>query len=62
MNYKCYIMVEFTFRKELMLASKLKDCNISHYWYLLDKWFNFQPHDCNDCYDVLMMSMTLDFI
>ena len=55
-------MVEFTFRKELMLASKLKDCNISHYWYLLDKWFNFQPHDCNDCYDVLIMSMTLDFI
>ena len=37
-----------------------KECNICHYWYFLDKGFNFQPHVCNGCHDLLMMTMSLD--
>ena len=40
-------------------TSESKECDICHYWYFLDKGFNFQPHVCNGCHDVLMMSMNL---
>ena len=38
---------------------ELKDCDICHYWYFLDKGFKFQPYVCNGCHDVLMMSINL---
>ena len=40
-------------------TSESKECDICHYWYFLEKGFNFQPHVCNGCHDVLMMSMNL---
>ena len=39
-----------------------KECYICHYWYFLDKEFNFQPHVCNGCPEALMMSMNLSDI
>ena len=47
--------------KELMLItqSKLKECDICHYRYFLDKGFNYQPHVCSGCHDLLMMSINL---
>ena len=36
-----------------------KEFDICHYWYFLNKGFKLQPHVCNKCHDVLMMSMTL---
>ena len=36
-----------------------KECDICHYWYLLDQGFQFQPDICNGCQNVLMMSMNL---
>ena len=38
-------------------TSTSKKCDICHYWYFLDKKFNFQPDVCNRCHDVLMMSL-----
>ena len=35
---------------------------ICHYWYHLDKGFKFQPNVCNECHDLLMMSMNLSDI
>ena len=43
-------------------TSVSKECDICHYWYFLDKWFNFQPHVCNGCHDLLMISMNLSVI
>ena len=43
-------------------ASKLKECDICHYWYFLNKGFKFQPNVCNRCHDLLMMSMNLSDI
>ena len=40
-------------------GSKSKECDICHYWYLSDKGFNFQPHVCNRCHDLLMISINL---
>ena len=43
-------------------TSAWKDFVIWHYWYFLDKGFQFQAHACNGCYDVLMISMNLSDI
>ena len=32
---------------------KSKECDISHYWYFLDKNFSYQPHLCNGCHDLM---------
>ena len=39
-----------------------KECDACHYCYFLDPWFNFQQFVCNDCHDVLMMSVNLSNI
>ena len=43
-------------------TSALKQSDICHYWYFLDKVFKFHPDVCNACHDVLMMSVNLDNI
>ena len=43
-------------------TSKLKECDICHYWYFLNKGFKFQPNVCNRCHDLFMMSMNLSDI
>ena len=43
-------------------TSKSKEWDICHYWYFLDKDFNFQLHVYNGCHDLLMMSLNLSDI
>ena len=43
-------------------ASEGIDVNICHYWYFLNYSFKFQPHVCNRCHDLLMMSVNLSNI
>ena len=40
-------------------TSEWKEYDICHYWYFLDDEFNVQPHVCNGCHDLLMVSMNL---
>ena len=46
----------FLFNKSIDVnnTNESKECDICHYWYFLDKRFNFQPDVCNGCNDVLM--------
>ena len=61
--YKCYIMIELTFLKELMLIKQVqKECDICQYWYFLNYSFKFQTNAYNRCRDLLMMSMNLSGI
>ena len=30
-----------------------KECEICHYWYLLDKNFNYESYLCNGCHDLI---------
>ena len=30
-----------------------KECDICHYWYALDKTFNYKPYLCNGCHDLM---------
>ena len=43
-------------------TSASKECNICHYWYLLNEGFKFQADVCNGCHGVLMMSTNLSDI
>ena len=47
---------------EINKISASKECDICHYWYFLNKVFKFQPHVCNKCHDLLMMSMNFSCI
>ena len=42
--------------------SESKERDIFHYWYFLDKGFQFPTDACNGCLKVLMMSMNLSDI
>ena len=35
-----------------------KECNICHYWYFLDKKFNYDPYLCNGCHDLMQKAMS----
>ena len=41
-------------------SDKSKECHICHYWYFLDKNFNYEPYLCNGCHDLMQKAM--DFI
>ena len=34
-------------------SGKLKECDICHYWYFLDRNFNYEPYLCNGCHDLM---------
>ena len=34
-----------------------KECNIWHYWYFLDKNFNYEQYLCNGCHDLMQKAM-----
>ena len=62
--YNCYILIELTFLKELMLIKRgpSKERDICHYWYSLNYSFRFQPNVCNRCHDLLMTSINISDI
>ena len=39
-------------------TSASKECSICHYWYFLDKNFNYDPYLCNGCHDVIQKAMS----
>ena len=34
-----------------------KECDICHYWYFLNKNFNYKPYLCNGCHDSMENAM-----
>ena len=39
-------------------TSASKECNICHYWYFLDKNFNYEKYLCNGCHDLMQKAMS----
>ena len=37
-----------------------KECDICHYWYFLDKNFNYEPYLCNDWHDLMQKAMNFN--
>ena len=38
-------------------TSSSKECDICHYWYFLDKNFDYEPYLCNGCHDLMQKAM-----
>ena len=43
-------------------TSASEECDICHHWYFLNNEFKFQPYACNNCHDLLMISINLSNI
>ena len=39
-------------------TSASKECNICHYWYFLDKNFNYGPYLFNRCHDLMQKAVS----
>ena len=39
-----------------------KECDISRYWYLLDKNFKSEPYLCNSCHDLVEKTMDFNYV
>ena len=39
-------------------TSASKECSICHYWYFLDKNFNYDSHLCNGRHDLMQKAMS----
>ena len=44
---------------DLNKTNKSKECILRHYWYFLDKNFNYGPYLCDGCCN--MMQKSVDF-
>ena len=41
-------------------TSTSKECDICHYWYFLDKNFNYEKYLCNGCHDLMQKAMSFN--
>ena len=54
----CYDKIDSTEGIDVNKTSVIsKECDACLYWYFLNYSFTFQPHACNRCHDLLMMSI-----
>ena len=42
------------------LSDKSKECDLCHYWYFVDKNFNYEPYLCNGCHDMMMKTVSFN--
>ena len=41
-------------------SNKSKQCDICHYWYFLDKKFNYVPYLCNGRHDLMQKAINVN--
>ena len=62
MNYKMleYDRIDISEGIERNKTNASKECDICHYWYFLDKNFNYEPYLCNGCHDLMQKAMNFN--
>ena len=55
-----YDRIDISERIDIDKTNKSKECDICHYWYFLDKTFNYEPYLCNGCHDLMQKAMNLN--
>ena len=48
-----YDRIDISERIDINKTNKSKECDICHYWYFLDKNFNYEKYLCNGCDDAI---------
>ena len=41
-------------------TSNSRECWLCHYWYVLDKNFNYQKYYCDGCHDISMKTISIN--
>ena len=41
-------------------SDKSKESDLCHYWYFLDKNFNYEPYLCNGCHDLMQKTVSFN--
>ena len=59
MNYKMleYDRIDISEGIDVDATNKSKKSMLCHYWYFLDKNFNYGPYLCNGCYNIMQKSI-----
>ena len=52
-----YDRIDFSEGIDINKANASKECDICHYWYFLDKNFDYEPYLCNGCHDLMQKAM-----
>ena len=54
-----YDRIDISERIDIKETNASKECDICHYWYFLDKNFNYETYFCNGCHDLIKKAMNL---
>ena len=62
MNYKMleYDKTDISEGIDINKTCASKECVICHYWYFLNKNFNYEPYLCNGCHDLMQKAMNFN--
>ena len=62
MNYKLleYDRVDISKAIDINKTNASKECDICHYWYFLDRNFDYEPHFCNGCHDLVQIATSFN--
>ena len=45
---------------DINITNASKECDIWHYWYILDKNVNYEPYLSNGCHDLMQKAMNFN--
>ena len=64
MNYKMleYDKIDVSEGIDTNKTGASKECDIFHYWYLINKKFSCEPYLCNGCHDLIEKAMHVNGI
>ena len=48
-----YERIDISDRIDIVRTNKSKECMLCHYWYFLDKNFNYGPYLCDGYYNIM---------
>ena len=55
-----YDRIEISEGIDINKTNASKECDICHYWYVLDKNFNYEPYLYNGCDDLMQKAMNFN--
>ena len=55
-----YYKIDISEGIDMSNTNKSREYNICHYWYFLDKNFNYEKYLCNGCHDLMQKAINFD--
>ena len=55
-----YDRIDISEEIDIKKINASKECDICHYWYFLDRNFNYEPYLCNGCHDLMQKAINFN--